>query len=188
MIPRNAVLIALVATAGCVSTTTHPGEEASSAGLTPTTPPTTEGAAAAVENIDENLARLRALAVFQVGDLIVDQPEEAGNCYGPCPGADKLVAAAKEKAAVRLAHLSSAAEVAAPESATASCDKATIDKNLAALQGLRIVQIASFLEEAPKNNPSCYNLPCPEDVAAAKATTCERAAKLAGIVTVTKDL
>jgi hypothetical protein len=83
---------------------------------------------------------------------------------------------------VRLENLAVAASAAATKTPADACDEAAIDDNLAALQALRIVDVKGLLEAQPENNPQCYNLPCPSDVEAAKATTCERAGRLANIV------
>ena len=68
---------------------------------------------------------------------------------------------------------------AAPEGA---CEESQIGANLQALRALQIVQTGDLLRETPGNNPNCYNLPCPEDVAKARETTCKRAGELANIV------
>ena len=40
----------------------------------------------------------------------------------------------------------------------------------------------ALVEEVPQNNPYCYNLPCPSDVAVAEEINCQRATALARIV------
>jgi hypothetical protein len=149
--------------------------------------------AAALEQLDENLARLQALDVFTVGELIVQMPEEATACYGvPCPGTEgqveTLVEAARGEAALRLQDLVAAAEPAADTVMADACAQAVIDENIAALLALQVVEVNGLIVEEPKNNPNCYNLPCQEDIDAAQAITCERAGKLASIVEATKGL
>ena len=36
-------------------------------------------------DVDASLDELHALEIIQVGELLVAEPEMAGNCYGPCP-------------------------------------------------------------------------------------------------------
>ncbi len=138
--------------------------------------------------VDENLTRLRALKVFTVGELIVNVPAEATNCYGPCPGSEGIIAKAKADAADRLEKLADVAESAANTPVAEACADATIDQNIAALQALKIVGVQGLIKEEPKASSNCYNLPCPEDIDNAKAITCERAGKLASIVNAAKGL
>ena len=68
MIANKAVLLTVGALAGCAA---HPVETA------PTPAPTQAKTVdpAALAHVDENLARLRALQVVDVGQMIVDAPE-----------------------------------------------------------------------------------------------------------------
>lgn len=135
-------------------------------------------AEAAVAAVDENLARLAGLQVVGVGQLLIDAPEGAMNCYGACPGFEDEIAEATQDSAVRLAELVQIAEeiVATPaDPAPQACEPSAVEANLEALAGLRIVHIDGLLEVEPANNPMCYNLPCQEDIEAAEAATCERA-------------
>jgi hypothetical protein len=180
MLSKKALVLAAGALAGCtvpVATSSHPAE--------PTAP---LDAQQAVAQVDQNLARLQALDVFQVGQLVVEQPASASSCYGPCPGADAAIAAAKAKAAVRLAELADKAESAVVTPVPGACDQTSIDANLAALSALHIVGVDGMVVTQPQNNPQCYNTPCPADVAAAKAANCERDGKLAAIVAAAKGL
>jgi hypothetical protein len=194
MIPNKALLFtfgAVGALTGCMSALPP---ETSGDGVTGDTPgteaqtPAKVDPAAALAHVDQNLARLAALQVFTVGALIVDLPQEATNCYGPCPGTEGMVQKAKENAAVRLEKLTALAEAAADKAEPASCEKAAVDQNLAALSALRIVGVDGLIEVQPKNNPQCYNLPCQADIEAAKAATCAHAAELAAIVKAAKGL
>src|SRR5260370_857668 len=100
MLVKNAIVLTVGALAGCtvpVAGSAHP----SAAG-----DPAEVGAdPQAAQHVDENLAGLRALDVFPVGQLIVDLPASAGPCSGPCPGADGAIPAAKTRSAARLAEL-----------------------------------------------------------------------------------
>ena len=42
------------------------------------------------------------------------------------------------------------------------------EQALQALNALEIVQVGALVQSQPTNNPSCYNLPCAEDLEAAK--------------------
>jgi hypothetical protein len=177
MLSKNALVFAAGALAGC---------SVPVAGTHTTEPGAPIDAQQAVAQIDQNLARLQALDVFQVGQLVVAEPASAGSCYGPCPGAAEAIAAAKSKSAVRLAELADAAETAVASPASAACEQSSIDANLAALSALQIVGVNGLVVTQPANNPQCYNLPCPADVKAATATNCARASKLASIVAASK--
>jgi hypothetical protein len=139
-------------------------------------------------SVDANLARLRDLEVFGVGELLVKLPEDSGNCYGPCRVPEAVVAKAKQDAAMRLDKLADLAESAVKTPVPESCADATIDQNLSALAALQIVDVKGLIQEEPKASVNCYGQPCPQDVAAAKATKCERAGKLASIVKATNGL
>ena len=69
--------------------------------------PTVDETSVALAGVDENLERLRALELFEVGELIVAMPLEATNCYGipPCPGSEDAVRAAEADAARQLEEL-----------------------------------------------------------------------------------
>jgi hypothetical protein len=177
---KNAIALTVGALAGCtvpVAGSSHPapGEPA-------------QGTADPLAHVDENLARLQALDVFTVGQLVVDLPAEAYSCYGPCPGSQPAIAAAQTKAATRLAELADSAEKAVSSPVPDACAQPTIDANLAALAALRIVGVSGLIVTKPANNPQCYNLPCPADTAAAQAANCARAGKLASIVASTKGI
>jgi hypothetical protein len=136
----------------------------------------------ALAAVDENLQRLRNLAVFELGDLIVDLPAEATNCYGlPCPGSEDEILAAQTDAALRLANFADAAETAVASSYSAYACFSRVDANLEALRALAIVEVGAFLETQPANNPYCYNLPCQTDIDAAAIQNEARAAELESI-------
>jgi hypothetical protein len=183
MLVKNAIVLTVGALAGCtVPVATGP----SPAGAGDPAPVAVDPQAAA--HVDENLARLRALDVFTVGQLIVDHPAGAGVCYGPCPGAEGAIAAAKTQSAMRLARLADAAEKAVASPLPDACAQPSVDANLAALSALHVVGVSGLIVAKPANNPTCYNLPCPADEAAAKATTCARAGKLAAIAAAAKGI
>jgi hypothetical protein len=188
---KTLALGALGALAGCGGSVEGPTSQAPVGEKTPVVeePAATEqGASEAVANIDKNLERLRSLEVVGVGELIVKLPEEATNCYGPCPGFEDVIADAEKDAAERLQSLATVAEAAVKTPAQDACAAASIDANLAALRGLEVVEVEGLLKAEPKNNPNCYNLPCQEDIDAAQAITCERAGKLASIADAAKGL
>lgn len=196
----NVALLALAGLAGCgahVDTTERgsgaptrttsnrtPAEPVPTAGDTTAPPDQSE----AVLAVDDNIARLRALDLFTVGELIVALPSEATNCYGICPGSEAAVAAAKAEAATKLAAFTDAAERAVAEPYDAYACGERIDRNLEALRALAIVEIGSFIRSQPTNNPECYNTPCPSDVAAADALDEARATDLESIVVAIPEL
>jgi len=174
---RTGFIATLGAIAGCTTSASTPPANGPS-----------EDQAAALARVDENLARLHALNVFDVGEMIVQLPQEATSCYGPCPGSEPLIEQAKGEAALRLDDFVAAAEPAAKTVTADACAQPTIDANVAALNALKVVEVKGLIVEQPKNNPTCYNTPCQTDIDAAQAVTCERAGKLASIVEATKGL
>jgi len=150
---------------------------------------TIDSGAEALAAIDENLSRLRDLAIFEVGDLIVQLPAEATNCYGaPCPGSEPAILAARTEAAVRLENLADAAETAVDSAFVAYECLSRVDANLEALRQLSIVEVGTFIQSEPQNNPYCYNLPCTSDVEAANADNEARATELESIALAAEQL
>jgi hypothetical protein len=146
---------------------------------------------AADSQVEENLARLRALDVFAVGQLIVEASGAATSCSGPCPAAETALNAAHTKSAARLARLVARAEKAAASPLPDACAQTAIDGNLAALAELRIVRISGLIVPQPAKNPQCTDRPCLADgaaAAAAAAATCARAGKLASIAAAVRGL
>jgi hypothetical protein len=156
----------------------------------PATPtlPMTAMTATAPRAADESLARLRALGVLTVGEMMVERPAEAFNCYGPCPGSEPIIARAELAAAARLDAFVRAAD-AAVEAARApgatptpgACDDAAVDANLAALRALRVVEVRDLVRATPTQTGHCYGV-CPADAEAARRVTCGHADELAAIV------
>jgi len=196
-------LLTLVGTTGCGATVerSEPGPtEQSVAGRTPARPIVTTGSESASATapdpsptllaVDENLARLQALDLFEVGDLVVDMPAEATNCYGtkPCAGSEPAVSAARSAAAERLAQFADTAETAVATPYDAYACGTRIDSNLDAVRALRIVEVGNFIRDQPANNPDCYNLPCPADQAAADAVNEARATDLESVALATSKL
>jgi hypothetical protein len=152
-------------------------------------PDLTAAVGAALAAVDANLAKLAALEIVAVGDLVVALPAGSMNCYGPCPEDAEAIAAARGAAALRLDALTTAAEAAVGlPNDPAACEPAAIEASLAALAALEIVEVHGMVVAEPANNPMCYSLPCPEDVAAAEALNCQRAGDLANIVAQAQDL
>ncbi len=137
-----------------------------------------------VRDVDENLARLAALDVFEVGQLIVEEPASASNCYGPCEGYEEDLAKAEAAAAARLAKFTDRA-VKAEAAGESEVDP---DADLAALRALEVVEIGALLHAEPKNNKQCYHLPCAWDIAAAEAVNEQRLERLAAIVKATEGI
>jgi hypothetical protein len=187
-------VFAFVGLAGCNA---HPGDAESSphkgsadpAGSgSPSLRVAVDGAVA-LANVDENLARLRDLDLFEVGELIVNLPSEATNCYGlPCPVAQEALQAARVHGAERLANLAGAAERATATPYSGYACGTRIDVNLETLRSLEVVGIGAFVRILPENNPNCYNQPCPADIAAADARNEARAAELESIALAVQDI
>ncbi len=148
----------------------------------PTVAPPATAATAEPRPAAESLARLRALEVFTVGEMTVQRPEEAYNCYGPCPGAEAVIARAERAAVVRLDAFTRAAEAAAAATTppAGACEPAAIDANLAALRALHVLEVGDLLRAEPVYSGHCYGV-CPADAEAARRQTCARAERLAAI-------
>lgn len=191
MIAKTALLCALGAMVGC---TVDAGEGAGRADVASgwidperIALGAPSAGAEALARVDENLERLRALDVFEVGGLLVRLPEEAVSCHGACPGAEPAIRAAEEEAALRLADLAAVAELAAGEPGSYLCTE-LVDENLDALRALEIVEIHGLVAAAPEGALSGYELPCRQDIAAAKAIHEERAAALDSIARAAQGL
>lgn len=173
-----------------------PGAATTSAPVTvPTTASlTTPGLARAQtppRSADESLARLRSLEIFSVGAMVWEQPAEAFNCYGPCPGSERVIARAEAAGAARLDAFTAAAVTASRDAVTnhaGACDATAIEANLQALRALRVVEVGDFLAVQPSESSNCYGVVCPGEAARARAETCDRAEHLADIVDATRDL
>jgi hypothetical protein len=136
----------------------------------------------------ERLMTLQRLDVIEVGDVILDLPDEAICAYGwsPCVGFEDEVDDALRQAGPRLDALAHHAQVAADEDAAPradTCNDAVVDANLDALADLEIVLIGDLLVQEPERNCPYY-LPCEEDIIAAELITCARAETLDRIVVV----
>ncbi len=139
----------------------------------------------AVAHLEENLARLQALQLFEASELVQYGPPEAYHCYGPCPGAAPLIEAGRTRAAERLDALTSIAERVAREPVAhannaAACEPAAIERNLEALRALRAVTVGELVTVEARNDGRCYG-PCADQTEAARAATCEKAQRVASI-------
>jgi len=142
-----------------------------------------------IPDVADELERLAQLNIVHVGALVHEYPEGAMNCYGPCPGFEDEIAEEDARQALRLQELVDImADAASVTLESGSCSLEVIDENLAALDGLDIVEVFGLVEEVPQNNPYCYNLPCPEDIEAAEEINCQRATALASIVVEATEL
>jgi hypothetical protein len=124
-----------------------------------------DGSGSPASNVEANLARLRALHLFKVGNLENQIPAQA-DCQGSsthigqaCPDHEQEFAAGKAAAEEGLASFVARAE------STASTTKQgpaqgpqSVEKNLAALRALAIVEIGAF-EADPAETASCYSHP-----------------------------
>src|SRR5258706_6922420 len=128
-------------------------------------PPVRMSAAEVDASIQKSLERLRTLEIFSAERLVLDLPAEATACYGvPCNDQwRKRDDDEGARQAPRLDQLAALAEAAQKD--TSLAPRAAYDSEAAvqALASLQIVQVDSLVEAQPKNNPECYNLPCPSD-------------------------
>jgi hypothetical protein len=150
------------------------GSNTASTGQPPAADPTyatPAEAAAVVADLRDDMQRLQNLKVVEVFTLDVAIPE-AANCYGgaPCDGFESNAAVTAEYArqAPRLAQLTQLAETLAGSSELPTADP-DVTADIAALNGLKIVDFGALVKVEPASSPNCYNLPCPEDVASANA-------------------
>ncbi|MDD9946372.1 MAG: hypothetical protein OXU20_35330 [Myxococcales bacterium] len=152
-----------------------------------TADPTEVERATTMAAVEENLARLRSLNLFEVGGLVATVPGEAYSCaYNqPCPGDEADTARAVQSA--RLAELVVAGEEVQSMTGLDTPDR-TPQEHLQALQRLSIVRIGALVIDEPATSGFCYNLPCPEDKAEAEAKNARRAAELSELVHLTEDL
>ena len=183
-----ACLLALGGVAGCVSNTapSEPGAQT----LQPTG---AQGSPTATEA--EHLARLEALDLFDVGELVERRPFAAHGCYGACPEwtamtDDERQAALDDARAAQLARLAAFTEIAERVHAEGapSVDVETATEHLDAIASLAIVDVGALVVTEPAANPLCYNLPCAEDIAEADAANAARAAELAVIAARSRGL
>jgi hypothetical protein len=133
-------------------------------------------------SVEENLASLKGLQIFEVAGIVQHIPESA-NCYNlPCPGHEAEFEAAKAADTQHLDTFTKTALAAAADPAsTDPADLSAATTNLDKLRQLDVVQIGELVLAVPENNPNCYNLPCESDKQAAEATNNERAGQLANI-------
>jgi hypothetical protein len=143
---------------------------------------TTVNTGAATAAIDVNLSRLKALQIFEVGGLLLNNLPAEANCYGlPCPGEEQKYAEAKEALAQRLAAFTdTTVQAAALPASYDVVTPAVSEENLSVLRGLAIVGVGGLILAKPVASGNCYG-PCTEEVAACNAINNDRANKLANI-------
>ncbi|MEA2696978.1 MAG: hypothetical protein QOI66_1249 [Myxococcales bacterium] len=151
----------------------------------PVSPPVTSPTTAQLQvDVQDHLARLRDLQVVEVGQLVMQLPDEATACYGlPCsPEAAESLDRALRVQAPRLARLTDLAEQSA-QTPTVTGDPGDAAADLAALRGLAIVELGGLLSVTPQKSASCYNLVCPGDAERAAAENARRAHVLHDVAT-----
>jgi len=172
------------ATSGLIGLAIGAGCGGSSPGTTATEPASVEYVE---QSIQQSLDRLEALSIVHVGRLVLDLPAEATSCYGlPCPGSEPAYNAERARQAPRLERLAKLAEAAAGDPYLAQHDKSEAGAALDALTALQVIQVTGLIETKPANNPSCYNLPCGSDIAAADRENAARVTQVFGIVAAAK--
>jgi hypothetical protein len=160
--------------AGCSA---HVSDRAPSPAPSPTGTPTPQPTPNTVEL---SLARLRGLDIFEV----IGIPED-GHCYA---GDTACIAGFRAAAAPRVASFAdTVVGAAAQPPATDGLSAANNEANLDALRKLNVVTIGQLIVDQPRNNPNCYNLPCPGDKQAADAINRDRAGRLANIAVAVKQ-
>ena len=100
----------------------------------------------------------------------------------------ELIRRAFHAAIIVIAVLASTGAEQAAAHSTDACPTADVEDHLQALRGLDLLEVGDFLAVEAEASPYCYNLPCPEQLEAAEAATCERSATLATIRQDTEDL
>jgi hypothetical protein len=153
---------------------------------TNTPDPTVTEPTAVYSALKTDIDRLNALTVVHVGTLVVEglSGREATACYSthPCDyvASEPAVAAEYARQAPRLNRLAAIAENAARREYPTS---GTLDTpaDLAALNALEIVSFGFLLTVLPQNDASCYNLPCPDELARVAAENHKRASILHGL-------
>ncbi len=166
MFAKSALVLTFAALAGC----SVPGAIKNFVAGGPPARPGTDPEAPA--HVRENLARLQALDVFTVGQLVVEPSAAPIACTGLCPGAEAAVNAAQTRQAIRLAELADAAEKAAASPLPDACAEAAVAANLEALSALRIVGVSGLVVTPP----------------AGSSQACARAGKLAAIAAAARGL
>ncbi len=124
------------------------------------------GARAPTLSVEDNLARLRALRIFDVGQMENQIPEDA-NCYGSptsisyaCTGHEKEFNEGKAAAEKRLSEFTVAAESAVARTPDAKSGPfgnggANLDANLEILRNLHIVEVGALILDLPES-ATCY--------------------------------
>ena len=134
----------------------------------------------------DHVDKLHGLQIIEVGEVILDLPDEALCAYAwtPCTGFEDMVDDALRDVAPRLDSLAHNAQVATESNAATSidtCDADIVDANLDDLTDLQIIEVGDLLVAEPERNCP-YNQPCEEDIIAAEELTCDRAASLDRLV------
>lgn len=118
---------------------------------------------AASEQAADALERLEALELLVVGQLVVDAPQGAANCYGPCvEDADWqpwLQEHARQVSRLQ-SLLAISEEVVSAEAEPKAWGAYDSD---AALDALNALEIVSFEAVDWEQNGNCYVSMCPED-------------------------
>ena len=116
----------------------------------------------AQRSVSEDLAALDALQLVEVRGLVVDQP---CSIYVACPDDEQRMARYVEQAE-RLHALVDLAEDDVDELGpcyTTASD--IVERSVAAIEALQIVDLGELLLEEAAPEPNCYNLPCADELA-----------------------
>jgi hypothetical protein len=127
--------------------------------------------ASALARVDDNLARLRALRVVFVGDLVVQPGESAAHAAEQLEAFTEIAEAAVRKGPSAAAARSPKRDAVMRPSA----DQVALYLNQ--LRFLEVVEIGDLIEQRPSRSGRCWGA-CPEDRATADAVNAARAEKL----------
>ena len=140
-------------------------------------------------SVSDSLAKLRALDVMSVGGLVLNLPAEARACYGiPCPNSQFWPAYNQELArqGQRVAALAKLAVSVSHNQYLTPHDASEAEAAHQALAALQIVEVGGLIVSVPKNNQSCYNLPCESDKQAAAGENARRVTEAFAIAEMAK--
>jgi hypothetical protein len=176
---RASVALALGVTGCGVGTQEEPAQQPAVTPVTQPAPTHAQQDSAAIDaSIQDSLSRLNALQLFSVEGLVLNLPEQARECYNlPCPGDTASWDAYRAERARQAPRLARLADQAA-QCNSGNCYELSLtspNETIAALNALQLVSVGSLLTVQPANNPSCYNLPCASDKAAADQENSRRA-------------
>jgi hypothetical protein len=128
--------------------------------------------------IGADFDRLQSLHIISAYSLVLSAEAQGASCYSaPCSLTDTdPVIIDYHRQAPRLHKLVTlAAETNESTYPIPGITAAQTDADLKVLRDLAVVSLGGLVAAQPAANPDCYNLPCPDDIALAKAENTRRA-------------